>query len=824
MQGLRADIVHALRHYLTTPASSAIAVAVLAAAMAVLAAFLAIWSQLALSGHPGFERSRELVTIARNDGRRMIGVTYGFIDRAAQEMSTVEALAGAISIGQTLERDGDEEQFATELVTAGFFPSLTPRIALGRPFDATDHQPDAAPVVVVSDRFWREQLGGRADALGRTLRIRGPNVTLRTGNAVSSPGELVREYRVVGVMAAGMTGTFAQNIAIWMAFEPTVEAFFPEVGGLEALRQGMVTVPAIARPARGASTAAIRTELRGRFADTTDIGMPPFPGATLDAVSGVVFDLIRRREQLTQLTLFLAGSVLLALVAACNVSLFLLSRAPGRQRELAIRMAVGAPLKRLARQLVTEAGVLVIAATTLGLVLALWITALIVELELLPVGVGADGSPFDWRVLAIVGGAALAITALVSLAPVAGLKRLGIAGGSRSVTARAGWTQRIAGTLQLCIAAMISGAALAFLWYLTEITRQDRGFDAANLLVVTMFPENPPGPAQTPEPFLQEREHRRALIAALPGVEDVGFSTSVPGQWRQMWTMQLAPPDQPDDTFPVAMQSADANFLPLLNARPLAGRLLEASDRSEIVVNETLARRTWGRVDVVGEILPMAGAPPNAPRWEVVGVIRDLAYHHPSEEQEPVGYQLASQLAAFEWAVVRTRRSVADFRREFQRLIDDREIAVQGVGIRPLDETWGQMIAADRARTRFTVAIALLVVTLAGFGYFGTQRFLVAAGRREYAILAALGAGPRALVRLVLARGLALGAPGLVLGALLAFITVAWLRGDFVSLSVSPFAITTLVVLAIAALLIISSIGPARQVRRTPPAPLLRQE
>jgi putative ABC transport system permease protein len=824
MRGLKADIAHALRHYLTTPASSAIAVLVLAAAMAVLAAILAIWSALALSGHPGFERSRELVTIARTDGRRMIGVTYGFIERAAEEMSTVAALAGAISIGQTLERDGASDTFVTELVTAGFFPALTPRIALGRPFDAGDHQPDSEPVVVVSDTFWREHLGGRADALGQTLRIRGPNVTLRTGNAVSSPAELVREYRVVGVMAPHMVGTFAQNVAIWMAFEPTVEAFFPEVGGLEALRGGMVTVPAIGRPARRASTAAIRTELQGRFADTTGIGMPPFPGVALDAVSGVVMDLNRRREQLTQLFLFLAGSVLLALVAACNVSLFLLSRAPGRRRELAIRMAVGAPLKRLARQLVTEAGVLVVAATVLGLVLALWVTALIVELELLPAGPGSGSSPFDWRVLAIVGGAALAITALVSLAPVYSLNRLGIAGGNRSVTARAGWTQRIAGTLQLCIAAVISAAALAFLWYLTEISREDRGFDAANLLVVTMFPQNPPDFSQQSESYLQERERRRSLIAALPGVEDVGFSTAVPGQWRQMWIMQLAPPDQPDDSFQVVMQSADVNFLPLLNARLLAGRLPEDSDRSEIVVNETLARRTWGRVDVIGEILPMAGAPPNAPRWEVVGVIRDLAYHHPSEEQEPVGYQLASQLAAFEWVVVRTRRSVADFQREFQRLIDDRELAVQGVGIRPLNEVWGQMLAADRARTRFAVAIAVLVVVLAGFGYFGTQRFLVASGRREYAILAALGAGPRALVRLVLARGLALGASGLVLGALLAFITVAWLRGDFVSLSVSPLAISALVVLAIAALLIVASLGPARQVRRTPPAPLLRQE
>jgi len=118
----------------------------------------------------------------------------------------------------------------------------------------------------------------------------------------------------------------------------------------------------------------------------------------------------------------------------------------------------------------------------------------------------------------------------------------------------------------------------------------------------------------------------------------------------------------------------------------------------------------------------------------------------------------------------------------------------------------------------------MLVVILAAFGFYGTQRFLVAAGRREYAILGALGAGPRALGRLVLNRGVALGIPGLVLGTLLAFIVVAWLRDDFVSRGVSPAAVSALVALGIAALIVDATLGPARQARNTEPAPLLREE
>jgi putative ABC transport system permease protein len=339
-----------------------------------------------------------------------------------------------------------------------------------------------------------------------------------------------------------------------------------------------------------------------------------------------------------------------------------------------------------------------------------------------------------------------------------------------------------------------------------------------------MAPENP-APAMNPglDVALQERERRRALIASLPGVEDVAFGTSVPGQWRAMMLSLVVPPDRPDESFTVTFQSADPAYMRLLNVRLLDGRLLEDDDHDAILINETLARRTWDRVDVAGELLPGFGGP-NAPRREIVGVIRDIAYDHPTREQEAIVYQVITPLSVVDWTLVRTNRSVADLQRELQRLVDDRELAVRIDAIRPLDEIWGQVLAPDRARTGFTSAIALLVVALAGFGYFGTQRFLVAAGRREYAILAALGAGPRALVRLVLSRGLVLGAPGLVLGTLLAFITVAWMRGDFVSPSVSPFAIAVLVAVAISALLIVASLGPAREVRRTPPAPLLRQE
>jgi len=406
---------------------------------------------------------------------------------------------------------------------------------------------------------------------------------------------------------------------------------------------------------------------------------------------------------------------------------------------------------------------------------------------------------------------------------VIGLRRLNIGAGSRSVTARASWAQRFAGTLQLTVAAVIGAAALAFVSYLAELAAVDPGFSAPNVQVVALFPENPPDYSLSVDVYLQERERRRAVIASLPGVEDVAFGTSVPGQFRAMWTMPSAPPADPEDDFTFNIQSVDANYMRLLGLELLDGRPLDDADRDNVVINETLARRLWDRVDVTGEILPV-GRGPNGPRWEVVGVIRDVAYGHPSEDAEPTAFHVASPLAALEWALIRTSRSAADIQRVLRAKIDEGELdAVIGM-IRPVEELWGEELAPDRARTGLTAASALLVVLLAGFGYYGTQHFLVAAGRREYAILGAIGAGPRALGRLVLRRGLLLGAPGIVLGGLLAFVTVAWLRGDFVSNTVSPGAVTAIVLLALAALLLVAGMGPARAARRTDPGPLLKQD
>jgi ABC-type antimicrobial peptide transport system permease subunit len=241
-----------------------------------------------------------------------------------------------------------------------------------------------------------------------------------------------------------------------------------------------------------------------------------------------------------------------------------------------------------------------------------------------------------------------------------------------------------------------------------------------------------------------------------------------------------------------------------------------------MLVNRALAREFWGRDDVIGESLPDIFA--RRRQLQIVGVLADLSYEHPDANVEPMMFMTSGIDSSRGLAIIESPMKSAELRQAIQGLIDSGALELTILEIATLDALRGATIASDRARSALTVAAAGLVVLLAGVGFYGTQRYLVMAGRREYAIRASLGAGPGALGRLVLWRGLMLGLPGLVFGLPLAFIVVAWLRNDYLSQDISPFAMMVAAAAGLTALMLGASLGPARQARRMQPAPLLKAD
>jgi hypothetical protein len=405
---------------------------------------------------------------------------------------------------------------------------------------------------------------------------------------------------------------------------------------------------------------------------------------------------------------------------------------------------------------------------------------------------------------------------------VIGLRSLGIAAASRMVTARAGWGQRAAGSTQLAAAGVIAAAAIAFGWYSAYLAFGDVGFDRNGVQVVATGTPGRAPPMGNPDSILVERENVRSVVASLPGVDAVAFGNSVPGNVINFFT-RAGLPNDPDRGVRVTMVSADPAYFDVLGLELVDGRSFESSDREAALVNEALARELWQRTDVAGEIL---ASPEGAAGGgiEVVGVVADAAYEHPAGDPRPLMYYPVTPFSAMDSILVRTRLGSAELRSLIQQRIDSGDLDFEMRSVEPLDAIWGRLLAPDRARTWLVTASAALVVLLAAFGFYGTQRYVVSAGRREYAIRAALGAGPRSLGRLVTRRGFMLALPGWLLGSLLAAIAVAWLREDYIPVAVSPIAVTAIVLLGIAGLVAVANAGPARQARRTAPAPLLKEE
>ena len=831
MRGLLDDCRHALRLYRQTPGASTIAVLVLAVGIAFVGAFLSLYVDLVLRPHPGFEQSGRLMTIGRSDGTTMWGFTHEINERLSDEMESVDAAA---PWGGTETLVGSErEPVMAALASEEFFPGLRPRLALGRGLQATDHAPEAEPVAVLSYRYWLERFGGNPEVLDTTIEIAGdPDGFSRrfyrgppgsTGFQRFEPEQDSAQFRIVGVLAPAMadlrTWPELMNPPIWLPLERVWPLF---VGVPESL-PGSSTSAIYARRAPGASVTAVASELHARYGSLEFAEMPG-QGAP-DAIDGLVIDVLAHRDAKRQLEMFLAGSVLLALVAAANVSLFLLARAPGRERELGIRLAVGAPVRRIARQLAVEASLIVAAAGLLGLIGSIWLGLYIRGLALLRDAQFRDVTLLDWRVLTLAGASLLVLAVLVSLAPVLGLKQGRIAASSRLGTARASLAQRVAGTAQIAAAGAFAAAAITLGWHIGLFVFGDPGFAVRDRLVVdfTRFMTAGPPPTDLSEAAILERSvienaRRVAVMETVPGVERAAFGEPVPGQDQYPCSpVQLSDQAGTANSVEVCRGRVDRKFIDVLGLRILHGRPLERYERGTVLVNQTLARILFGRDDVVGERFPVVQyfTPEGA---EIVGVLEDVSYEHPTAAPKPFVFTASGSFTA----IVEGRLTAAALQLGIERNIADGGIDALLDPVQTLTALRRDLTAPDRARGFLTAVTAGLVVLVAAFGFYGTQRYLVAAGRREYAIRAVVGAAPDAVGRLVILRALQISLPGIAIGGLLAFIIAAYLRGDYVSPEVSPGVVTLLVVLGLASIVLAATVGPAREARRTQPAPLLR--
>jgi putative ABC transport system permease protein len=808
-----ADCKLALRLYRRTPVSSLIAVVVLAVGIAFVSALLSLYADLVLKPFRGIQDSDGVVTISSADGGY---IPFAFTERMSEQVTSLETAVGVGHL-QNFPIGRDGETVTVEYASRGFFEGIRPQLALGRGFEPSEHDRYAEPVVVLSHRYWRQHYAGTPAVLGETIELVGP--------PWSEGAPAPTEFRIVGVMVPELRGMTGDDVDLWVPVERILPFIAP--GDYERARAGLY-LQSFGRLRRGVAVEALVREIQARHEEYWEDRGVSTP-SRIDAVNGIVRDIAVHRDTERQLKVFLSGSILLALVAAANTSLFLLARAPGRRRELAIRLSLGAPLARLARQLVREAGLLVVAGALLGLLVSVWLASFLRSLAFLSRATWSDVTLLDWRVLSLVVIFLAVLTLLVSLAPILALKHVTLASFSRLGAVRATVWQRLAGTVQIAIAGVLGGAAIAFVWFLVPIVFGDPGYEIENrhgiVFFSSAFLDRLAGrtTARSLESAVIDAAHQREVIEALPGVRAVTLSDAVPGWHQSLEQRQIPDPRDPSREIAIGYEQVDSRFVDVLGLKLLHGRVPTEDEIGASLVNRALARRFFGRDDVVGEQLEISGAAGD--RTEIVGVLEDLSFLHPAADIEPTLFRNLPPRPSVARGVIETSLGAAELQRQLQARFDSGELQIGRADIvRPLGELREVNIAPDKARGLLTLGTAILVVVLAAFGFYGTQHYLVNAARHEHAIRVSLGATPGALVRLVVRRGLMLGLPGLILGAPLAFIAVAWLRDHFLSPQISPAAVTIGVALGLTLLMLVASLGPAHVARRADPVLALRDD
>ena len=635
-----------------------------------------------------------------------------------------------------------------ELVSGTYFGVLGAATRLGRPLTPDDDRtPGSRAVAVISDRFWQRSFGSDPSVLGRDVRINN------------------HAFTIIGVAARGFTGTeVGLPTDIWIPMMMQKEI------GRDLLTETRTNwLEIIGRLKAGQSPERAGAELAAyidRRAEATQATPPGKRVLLLPAEKGNS----ALRNQLGPALSVLFALTGLALVLACiNVASLLVVRTVAREKEISVRLALGARRSSLVRQFLTETIVLAGLGGTAGLLAAPWAAGMLVALQ--PGLLDVDPS-LDLRVLLFGLGVCLLTGLLVGLAPILASRRVRVQiPGNPSTGLRTHprlTVHHVIVTCQIAVSLILLIGAALFVQSLRNLSSIDPGFRADRLLLISVDP----GSAGY-DPARVERFWRDSLDRAsqVPGVVSVSLARTVP----------LSPGRQRQPVFNVGsgeVTEIDTNFvgpryfqtlgIPLVRGRDFASEDDKAS-MPVVIVNERLSRIFWPGQDAVGKGVRLAG--PNSPTAEVVAVVRDAKYRDLRDEAGPMLYRPMFQTRSTGAMTLHVRTSTEPgelagaIRRELQSL----DTTLPLFEVRTLEEQLKAFLAQPRQAAVLATGFAVLALLLSGIGVYGVTALAVSRQTREIGIRMALGAQPRHIVGVIGWRGLTLVTTGLTLGVVGAF-------------------------------------------------------
>jgi predicted permease len=776
------------------------------------------WPNTLARGHTG--------TTDDDESGHVVASSFGprLYRRLAREQSAVAALIG-FTDGEAagiVPPGGVARRVRIQFVSDNFFLGLAVAPVAGRLFLPDDDRPGSEPVVIISHRLWQQQFGERADVIDAPLRVNG---TLT---------------RVIGVAPAGF---FGNQIGSWsdvyapLAARTAIGAGLGRNNNPEVIdADGYWWVRTMARLKPGSDPAVARRDLGFLFRRlvvpegvTVDPATMPDllfrPGARgFDAVGGA---------QARPLLILLLLVTLVLFIVCANVANLLLSRAVARQREAAVRLALGAGRWRLLRQQLVESMVLALVGGAVGLVLGVLLAQTLVGLLRLT----GDANGFDLRVsarlIAYTAGVSILTALIFGCAPAFRMARTDFNGAlklnSRSILAgrlrlpRALVIVQIALCLTVLVAAGLLGRSLA------KLRGLDIGFEREHVVYVTANPFRAGYHQMQIGPYA---DRLREALAALPGVVHTGFVMQRPlgggTSTRSAHALGHTSPGVPP-SIGVAVHNAGDGLIEVLGVSVIAGRTLEPRDMrpgaQAIVVDEVFARRLFPGENAVGRRVSFLAG--DQDQREIVGVVSMSRFDSLRRQPMPMVYQpwQPGQLVGADIHVA--VRTTVDPR----TLFDAMRHAAAGVDATvPIDQIATQtmlidvLLRTDRLLSVLSNGFGIVALILAGVGLAGLLIYSVTRRTSEIGVRMALGAAPGQVARLVLGDSLRLVVAGVLLGLPVAYAVAQLLRGTLFEMQPTDPASAILALLTLSAVAAVAAWLPARRAARIDPIAALRDE
>jgi predicted permease len=715
-----------------------------------------------------------------------------------------------------LAANGKTSRVWSEEVSTNYFSVLGVSPALGRVFLPSDGgAPGTQPYVVLSHAFWQRAFGSDPGVIGRAVRLNGHDFTV-VGVASTEFGGLLR-----GVQAD-----------VWV---PLLMQGALDSGNRDLTDRGSRSLFMMGRLAPGATLAeaqaglhVIARRLHEAYPQQwTNVHDEPRTVTVIPERDARIFPALRGTV-VGFLGLLMAVVALVLLICCANIANLLLTRAAGRQREIAIRLALGANRGRLVRQLLTESVVLAALGAAAGTVLAAWAVGLLTAFKPpLPVPVTLD-LRIDRGVLAFTIALA-AITGLAfGLAPALRAARANVIpalkGGALTERTRGhGWTLRnVLVVGQVAVSLVLLTLAGLFVRSLQRAQSAPLGFDSRHVALFSFELGNQAYTEARGKALYEEMTRR---VASLPGVRGVTLAKTIPlGLAHERRGVRVeGHAALPGEDLEFGANTVGPGYFSLMKIPIVRGREFTEHDRSNappvVIVNETFARRFWPGENPIGRHLTTGGGP-----MEVIGVAHDATYHSLTEEPLPYFYvPFLQQYTPDMTLEVRTTGDPAAIIPTVRRVIAalNPDLVIQ---TSTMDASLGLSLLPQRVGATLLGIFGLLGLALAGVGLYGVVAYTVSRRTRELGIRVALGAERRDVHRLVIRHGMALAGTGLVLGLGAALGVTRLVQGFLFGVSATDPLTLGGVAAFLASVALLASYIPARRATSIDPVIALRDE